>query len=82
MDARREGQGIEFVKRHYLEPDPIGRKAFELLPRSWPTKANANLQDRAQGREQLAALNPFTKTMLLTTLHCPTVRSLASSTSG
>ena len=32
VDAHREGQGIEFVKQaYYLEPDPIGRKAFELL---------------------------------------------------
>jgi DNA end-binding protein Ku len=79
VDAHREGQGVEFVKQaYYLEPDPIGRKAFELL-----RQVLADLGKTAickivlKDREQLAALNPYTKTMLLTTLHWPDeIRSL------
>ena len=77
--ARREGQGIEFVKQaYYLEPDPIGRKAFELLRQVLAeSEKTAICKIVLKDREQLAALNPYTKTMLLTTLHWPDeVRSL------
>jgi DNA end-binding protein Ku len=79
VDARREGQGIEFVKQaYYLEPDPIGRKAFELLRQVLAeSDKTAICKIVLKDREQLAALNPYTKTMLLTTLHWPDeVRSL------
>jgi len=79
VDARREGQGIEFVKQaYYLEPDPIGRKAFELLRQVLADEGKTAIcKIVLKDREQLAALNPFTKTMLLTTLHWPDeVRSL------
>ena len=79
VDARREGQGIEFVKQaYYLEPDPIGRKAFELLRQVLVDEGKTAIcKIVLKDREQLAALNPFTKTMLLTTLHWPDeVRSL------
>jgi DNA end-binding protein Ku len=79
VDAHREGQGIEFVKQaYYLEPDPIGRKAFELLRQVLADeRKTAICKIVLKDREQLAALNPFTKTMLLTTLHWPDeVRSL------
>jgi DNA end-binding protein Ku len=79
VNARREGQGIEFVKQaYYLEPDPIGRKAFELLRQVLAeSDKTAICKIVLKDREQLAALNPFTKTMLLTTLHWPDeVRSL------
>jgi len=79
VDARREGQGIEFVKQaYYLEPDPIGRKSFELLRQVLADEGKTAIcKIVLKDREQLAALNPFTKTMLLTTLHWPDeVRSL------
>jgi DNA end-binding protein Ku len=79
VNARREGQGIEFVKQaYYLEPDPIGRKAFELLRQVLAeTDKTAICKIVLKDREQLAALNPYTRTMLLTTLHWPDeVRSL------
>jgi DNA end-binding protein Ku len=71
--ADRDNAGTEFVKQaYYLEPDPIGAKAFYLL------KAVLAEQNKTaickivlKDREQLAALNPFSKTMLLTTLHWP-----------
>jgi DNA end-binding protein Ku len=79
VDAHREGQGIEFVKQaYYLEPDPIGRKAFELLRQVLAEQGKSAIcKIVLKDREQLAALNPYTKTMLLTTLHWPDeVRSL------
>jgi DNA end-binding protein Ku len=79
VDAHREGQGIEFVKQaYYLEPDPIGRKAFELLRQVLAEQGKTAIcKIVLKDREQLAALNPYTKTMLLTTLHWPDeVRSL------
>jgi DNA end-binding protein Ku len=79
VEARREGQGVEFVKQaYYLEPDPIGRKAFELLRQVLAEQGKTAIcKIVLKDREQLAALNPYTKTMLLTTLHWPDeVRSL------
>jgi DNA end-binding protein Ku len=79
VDAHREGQGVEFVKQaYYLEPDPIGRKAFELLRQVLAEQGKtAMCKIVLKDREQLAALNPYTRTMLLTTLHWPDeVRSL------
>jgi len=62
-----------FIKQsYYLEPDPIARKAFYLLQ---GVLADNGL--RAIGkivlrdREQLAALDPFASTMLLSTLYWP-----------
>jgi DNA end-binding protein Ku len=79
VDAHREGQGVEFVKQaYYLEPDAIGRKAFELLRQVLAEQGKTAIcKIVLKDREQLAALNPYTKTMLLTTLHWPDeVRSL------
>ena len=79
VDANREGQGVEFVKQaYYLEPDPIGLKAFELLRQVLAEKGKTAIcKIVLKDREQLAALNPFSKSMLLTTLHWPDeVRSL------
>jgi DNA end-binding protein Ku len=79
VDAHREGQGVEFVKQaYYLEPDPIGRKAFELLRQVLADEGKTAIcKIVLKDREQLAALNPYTKTMLLTTLHWPDeIRSL------
>ena len=73
INADRDNGGTEFVKQaYYLEPEQIGAKAFYLLKsvlaeQSKTAIAKIVLKDR----EQLAALNPFSKTLLLTTLHWP-----------
>jgi DNA end-binding protein Ku len=74
-----EEQGARFVKQaYYLEPDEIGRKAFYLLKSVLAeTAKTAICKIVLKDREQLAALNPFSKTLLLTTLHWPDeIRSL------
>jgi DNA end-binding protein Ku len=68
-----EDANTRFVKQaYYVEPDKIGRKPFYLL--------RSVLQDEGltaickvviKDREALAALDPFSETMLLTTLHWP-----------
>jgi DNA end-binding protein Ku len=68
-----EEKGARFVKQaYYLEPDEIGRKAFYLLKSVLAeTNKTAICKIVLKDREQLAALNPFDKTMLLQTLHWP-----------
>jgi DNA end-binding protein Ku len=76
---RAEEQGTRFVKQaYYLEPDEVGRKAFYLLKSVLAeTSKTAICKIVLKDREQLAALSPFSKTMLLTTLHWPDeIRSL------
>jgi DNA end-binding protein Ku len=73
VDAGRDGQGTEFVKQaYYLEPEQIGAKAFYLL-KSVLLEQNKSAICKIvlKDREQLAALNPYSKTLLLTTLHWP-----------
>jgi len=68
-----DGQTTRFVKQaYYLEPEPIARKAFFLLKevlaeRGLRAIAKIVLRDR----EQLAAIDPYASTMLLSTLHWP-----------
>jgi DNA end-binding protein Ku len=76
---KAEESGSRFVKQaYYLEPDEIGRKAFYLLKAVLAeTGKTAICKIVLKDREQLAALNPFSNTMLLTTLHWPDeIRSL------
>ena len=71
--ASRDSSGTQFVKQaYYLEPEQIGAKAFYLL-KSVLAEQNKSAICKIvlKDREQLAALNPFSKTMLLTTLHWP-----------
>jgi len=78
-EEQAEEKGTRFVKQaYYLEPDEIGRKAFYLLKSVLTeTGKTAICKIVLKDREQLAALNPFSKTMLLTTLHWPDeIRSL------
>src|SRR5215208_3509584 len=78
-EEQAEEKGARFVKQaYYLEPDEIGRKAFYLLKSVLAeTGKTAICKIVLKDREQLAALNPFSKTMLLTTLHWPDeIRSL------
>jgi DNA end-binding protein Ku len=73
VPARREGEQATFVKQsYYIEPETVGRKAFGLLR---AVLAESELQAICKivikDREQLAALDPFGPTMLLTTLYWP-----------
>jgi len=73
VEATRDNAGTQFVKQaYYLEPEQIGAKAFYLL-KSVLAEQNKSAICKIvlKDREQLAALNPFTNTMLLTTLHWP-----------
>ena len=74
------GETTRFVKQaYYLEPEPIARKAFYLLKQVLAERGlRAIAKIVLRDREQLAALDPFASTMLLSTLHWPDeVRSLA-----
>ena len=71
--ASRDSSGTQFVKQaYYLEPEQIGAKAFYLL-KSVLAEQNKSAICKIvlKDREQLAALNPYASTMLLTTLHWP-----------
>jgi DNA end-binding protein Ku len=73
VPARGEDAGARFVKQsYYLEPEPVGRKAFSLLK---TVLADSELQAVCKivlkDRELLAALDPFGNTMLLSTLYWP-----------
>jgi DNA end-binding protein Ku len=72
VPASRES-GAQFVKQaYYLEPEQIGAKAFYLLKAVLADQGKSAIcKIVLKDREQLAALNPFSKTMLLTTLHWP-----------
>ena len=71
VPARRDE--TRFVKQsYYLEPEAVGRKAFELLrtvlsEREIQAVCKIVLKDR----EQLASLDPYGPTMLLSTLYWP-----------
>jgi len=71
--ADREAHGAQFVKSaYYLEPDPVGRKAFFLLRQVLADEGKSAIcKVVMKDREQLAAINPYSTTMLLTTLHWP-----------
>jgi DNA end-binding protein Ku len=73
INAARDSEGTQFVKQaYYLEPEQIGAKAFYLLKSVLADQnKSAICKIVLKDREQLAALNPFSKTMLLTTLHWP-----------
>jgi DNA end-binding protein Ku len=71
VDAAAET--TRFVKQaYYLEPEPVARKAFYLLKQ---VRAERGLRAIAKivlrDREQLAAIDPFSSTMLLSTLYWP-----------
>jgi DNA end-binding protein Ku len=72
VPARRDDD-TRFVKQsYYLEPEPVGRKAFELLrtvlaEREIQAVCKIVLKDR----EHLASLDPYGPTMLLSTLYWP-----------
>jgi DNA end-binding protein Ku len=71
--GRDNEHGAQFVKSaYYLEPEPIGRKAFYLLKAVLAEEGlSAVAKIVIKDREVLAAIDPYAKTMLLTTLHWP-----------
>ncbi len=79
VEASRDS-ATTFVKQaYYLEPDPVGRKAFYLLKEVLADEGlSAICKIVLKDREALAALNPYSNTMLLSTLYWPDeVRSTA-----
>ena len=59
-------------KAYYIEPDPIGRKAFALLKEVLAEQGlSAICKVVLKDREALAAIDPFGPAMLLSTLHWP-----------
>ena len=73
VDAARDSQVAHFTKQaYYLEPEPIGRKAFYLLKQVLQDEGlSAIAKIVLKDREALAAINPYAKTMLLSTLYWP-----------
>ena len=69
----QEDGNVRFVKQaYYIEPDKIGRKAFYLLKQVLEEEElTAICKVVIKDREALASLNPFGRTLLLTTLHWP-----------
>ena len=78
--AQRDDPSTRFVKSaYYLEPDKIGRKAFNLLKSVLASEGlTAICKVVIKDREALAAIDPFGDTLLLSTLHWPDeIRSTA-----
>jgi len=73
VPAQRDGEAARFVKSaYYLEPEPIGRKAFYLLQDVLREDGlSAICKIVIKDREALAAIDPFQRTMLLSTLYWP-----------
>jgi len=74
------GEATRFVKQaYYLEPEPIARKAFYLLKQVLAERGlRAIAKIVLRDREQLASIDPFASTMILSTLHWPDeIRSTA-----
>jgi len=73
VDAQEAESQTKFVKQaYYLEPDRVGRKAFQLLKEVLADKGlTAICKIVIRDREALAAMDPFENTMLLSTLYWP-----------
>jgi DNA end-binding protein Ku len=79
VEADRESHDQTFIRQaYYIEPEAVGRKAFYLLKSVLADEGlSAVCKIVLKDREQLASLNPFANTMLLSTLYWPDeVRSL------
>lgn len=79
VEAQRNSHDQTFVRQaYYIEPEAIGRKAFYLLKSVLAEEGlSAICKIVLKDREHLASLNPFSNTMLLSTLYWPDeVRSL------
>ena len=73
VDAEEAESQTKFVKQaYYIEPDRVGRKAFQLLKEVLQDKGlTAICKFVIRDREALAAMDPFENTMLLSTLYWP-----------
>ena len=73
VDADRDSSGVTFVKQaYYMEPEAIGRKAFYLLKSVLADEGlSAICKIVLKDREALASINPYAKTMVLSTLYWP-----------
>ena len=73
VPADAAAESTRFVKQaYYLEPEPIARKAFFLLKQILADRGlRAICKIVLRDREQLAALDPFASTMVLSTLYWP-----------
>jgi DNA end-binding protein Ku len=83
VPVESSGEATRFVKQaYYLEPEPVARKAFFLLRQVLAKQGlRAVCKIVLRDREQLAALDPFAGTILLSTLYWPDeVRSVADLT--
>ncbi len=67
------GETTRFVKQqYYLEPEPVARKAYSLLRRVLAEKGlRAICKIVLRDREQLAALDPYGDTIMISTLFWP-----------
>jgi DNA end-binding protein Ku len=75
-----DSETTRFIKQaHYLEPEPVARKAFFLLKQTLAERGlRAIVKIVIRDREQLASLDPYASTILLSTLHWPDeIRSTA-----
>ena len=78
--VEKDGETTRFVKQaYYLEPEPVARRAFFLLKKVLAEKGlRAIVKIVMKDREQLASLDPYASTLLLSTLHWPDeIRSVA-----
>jgi Ku protein len=73
VDSDEAETNTKFVKQaYYIEPDRVGRKAFQLLKEVLQDKGlTAICKIVIRDRESLAAMDPFENTMLLSTLYWP-----------
>lgn len=73
VDATRDSHGANFVRQaYYLEPEPVGRKAFYLLKSVLAEEGlSAICKIVLKDREALASVNPYANTLLLSTLYWP-----------
>jgi DNA end-binding protein Ku len=80
VPVETDGQATRFVKQqYYLEPEPVAKKAYSLLRRVLAEKGlRAICKIVLRDREQLAALEPYGDTVMLSTLFWPDeIRSAA-----
>jgi DNA end-binding protein Ku len=80
VENNRDAQELRFVKQaYYLEPHAIGRKAFYQLKSVLADEGLSAISKIVlKDREALAAIDPYSNTMLLSTLYWPDeVRSTA-----
>ncbi len=73
VERKAAESAVRFVKQaYYVEPEPIGRKAFALLREVLGEAGlTAICKVVIKDREVLGAIDPFDRALLLSTLHWP-----------